>query len=422
MDRLPQNISYNPAFIPNVKFYLGLPGIGGISANAYNSGFNYDGIKGFTDNYGNSGYNPDEFVKSIGDNNRFTAETKENIFSMGFKLKEKGYFSFGLTMNSLVSLKTGSGIAYFLADKDKISHADFPIRVDDVDFLANNYLTMSFTYSRKLNEQLTIGISPNINFNIAGIKAKGVSYIINLKNPQSSKREYDETFFGDLVLGLPVEINPVAIAGGKLDSDQNFLRDNWGDDVSISDLLKNKSLSLNLGATYSLEQWVFSASILNIGASSWKNNGYRFIGDNEITLVSEVPKIKIGIPTKIYIAANRQFTPKWNYGLVLNNTFYYSGSNASATLSLNGGVGRMLSTSFSYTAGYKFNNIGWGIRLRFFPGTDLYFVTDNITQLLNYKSAYRVSAAFGINLAFGVKQFSSSVKESEEDPEKLIKN
>ena len=100
----------------------------------------------------------------------------------------------------------------------------------------------------------------------------------------------------------------------------------------------------------------------------------------------------------------RQFSPKWNYALLFNNNFYNSGSVATATASLNGYIGSALSTSISYTAGYKYDNLGIGLRFRFLPGTDLYFVTDNIIQAFNYKNAYRLTAAAGINIAIGVKE------------------
>lgn len=120
--------------------------------------------------------------------------------------------------------------------------------------------------------------------------------------------------------------------------------------------------------------------------------------------------ISIDIPAKIYLGAMRQFSQKWNYGLVLNNNFYSTGPFSTATVSLNGHVGRMLSTSFSYTTGYKFDNLGIGLRLRFFPGMDLYVVTDNVIQAIDFKNAYRLSAAFGINISFGVKNDSHEDK------------
>lgn len=181
---------------------------------------------------------------------------------------------------------------------------------------------------------------------------------------------------------------------------------NWEENLRISDLFKNGNFSLNLGVTYQLNKWDFSASILNLGTSGWKRNANRLVGNNDVIRVYE-EKVKIEIPPKIYLGAARHFSPRWNYGLMLENTFYQGKSMAAATLSLNGAVGRMLSTSFSYTAGYKFDNIGLGFRLRFFPGMDQFFVTDNVIQAFNYKKAYRLSGAVGINFAVGIKNYLS---------------
>lgn len=418
MDRLPQNVAYNPAFVPNVKFHLGLPGMGGVSVNAFNSGFNLNELDYFIDHVGDPGYNPDDFVNSIGDYNTLTSEMQTNIFTLGFKLHEKGYFSVFSTMHNLLTVNATSDIAYLLASYEDLSPEDFPLVVDDVNFLTNNYLSIGFSYSRKINEHLTLGISPKLNLNLLGIKTDKLKYIVTPNEIQQeggfSDMEYNETFEGEAVVGLPAKINPEAINGDELDLDE-FQSTPWDGDLKASDFLKNKSMSLDLGATYEMDQWTFSASILDIGASGWKTNGYLFKGNDDIIKVQELEKISIGIPAKIYLGAKRQFSSKWNYGFVFNNTFFETGSKASGTLSLNGGIGRMLSTSVSYTAGYKYNNLGLGLRLRFFPGMDMYFVTDNLTQAFNYKNAYKLSATFGINFSFGVWDPTKSSSVPEED-------
>ena len=67
------------------------------------------------------------------------------------------------------------------------------------------------------------------------------------------------------------------------------------------------------------------------------------------------------------------------------------------------GMISLKSASISYTAGYKYDNPGLGLRLRFLPGVDLYAVTDNLIQAFNYKNAYRISASAGVNISIGVK-------------------
>ena len=406
MDRLPQNISYNPAIIPKMDFFIGLPGIGGMSAQAYNSGFNMNEMDDFVNNLDNDNYNPDDFVKSIGDYNLFTGEASVNMASFGFKLKEKGYLSFLLTMNSFLINKASSDIAYVLADLDNLYPEDFPIVVDDLSLESNAYMNFGVTYSRIINEHLTLGITPRINFNQAGIKTSNLYYKIDYIEPDinSDEDEYVQSYSGEAIVGLPTEINPNAVENGELVLDEGLLAEDWQDDITMGSVLKNKSLMIDLGAVYQLDKWTFSASLLNLGSSSFQNNGYTLTGNNDKVLVTEENKIKIGIPVKFYAGVMRQFTPKWNYALLFNNNFYSTGSVASATASLNGYIGSALSASVSYTAGYKYDNLGLGLRFRFLPGTDLFFVTDNILQAFNYKNAYRLTAAAGINISIGIRE------------------
>lgn len=409
MERLPQNIAYNPAIMPKMKFFIGLPGIGGAAFQAYNSGFNFNQLDEFGTNLEKENYNPDDFVKSIGDYNLFTAEASMNVLSFGFKLKEKGYLSFLVTMNGLLINKAASDIAYLVADLDNLSTESFPVIIDDISVTANNYLNFGFTYSRIINEHLTLGITPRINFNQAGLKTSDLYFKIDLDESalNSPENEFIQTFTGEAVLGLPTKINPEAINNGELDFDAGLLHENWLEDIGFGSILKNKSLMVDVGATYEIEKWTFSASLLNIGASVFQTNGYELRGKDDKVLVNKAEKVKIGIPAKLYLGAMRQFSPKWNYALLFNNNFYSSGSVATATASLNGYVGSALSTSISYTAGYKYDNLGFGLRFRFFPGTDLYLVTDNIIQAFNYRNAFRLTAAAGINISFGLKEEST---------------
>lgn len=404
---MPQKQTFNPAFIPKVDFFLNLPGINGISVNAYNSGFNYSELDNFLDQLNNPNYNPDEFIGSIGESNRFKSEARANIFGFGFKINDKSFFSAHISSNHTLNINAESDIVYLLTDYNDIDEIKFPVVVDGVDLMMNNYMNIGINYSRRLNENLTIGINPNINYNLAGIKTKNLSYVVDIESEDEyGYHEYNETISGEAVLGLPVQINQNAISNNELNLEQGLLPDNWVEELKISDLFRNGNFSVNLGATYQFNKWDFSASILNLGTSAWKRDAYRLVGNNDIIRVYE-EKVKIGIPPKIYLGASRQFSPRWNYGVVLENTFFPGKSMAAATLSLNGAVGRMLSTSFSYTAGYKFDNVGLGFRLRFFPGMDLFFVTDNIIQVLSYKKAYRMSGAVGINFAVGIKNYLS---------------
>ena len=402
MERLPQSIAYNPAIMPKMDFYIGMPGIGGVNTQLYNSGFNYKELEDFSNKLKSDNYNPDEFVKSIGDYNLFTGEASVNLASFGFKLNKSGYLSFSLALNSMLINKASSDIVYLLSDLDDISEEDFPVTIDGISINGNSYLNFGITYSRKINEHLTLGITPKINFNMAGINTSDLYFKVEKEETSEddfNEDDYNQTLSGKVYLGLPTKINPGAVDNGELILDEGLLPENWIDDYNLSRMLKDKSLMVDIGASYEFEKWTFSASILNFGSSVYKTDAYFLNGNNDKVLVSDKNKIKIGIPTKIYLGAMRQFSQKWNYALLFNNNFYSSGSVATATASLNGNISNALSTSVSYTAGYKFNNLGIGLRIRFLPGTDLYFVTDNLIQAFSFKNAYRLTAALGINIA-----------------------
>lgn len=400
MDRMPQSISLNPALAPHVKFFVSL---GGTSLNIYNSGFNYNEIKNFTDNLTTPGYNPDEFVNSIGKYDELISVMNTNLFLAGVKLKDKGYLSFSVNMESSTEFRTASNIAYLLSDFNDIESIKFPITVDGIDVRMTNYLSIGFAYSQKITKNFTLGISPHLNLNLMSLKTSNLSYTLNEIMVDADSIQFKSTMAGKAQLGVPFDLNPNALNGEQLYLNQNIFPDHILNEFNLSNLLKNKSFSVDVGGTFTLAKWTLSASILNFGSSSLHTKGYEITGDNNETLLAKkTENLSIGIPTKILIGLSQQFSPKWNCGILLRNTSYNWVTEKSATVSLNGSIGQKLSTSVSYTAGTKFNDFGVGIRMKAFFG-DTYLITDNITQILNIKNTNRLTFSVGMNFDFGTK-------------------
>lgn len=400
MDHSPQNILLNPAFSPNVKFYLTA---GGTSFNVYNSGFNFKEFQDFVDNLGSEEYNPDEFIHSIGEYNKLRSDIQANLFSIGLKLNKKTYLSVALSMNSLTELRAASKIAYLLTDFNDLSTSTFPLTIDGIDLKTNNYLSFGFTYSRKITEHLSLGISPHLNLNLVGINTRNLSYTVNRDQSDYDNIEYKTSISGEATLGLPFDINPKALNGDILNFDENIFPDNLRDYSTLSNLLKNKSFSFDIGGTYKLKTWTLSASILNVGSLNWQTNGYNIQGDGEDIIAKKTDKIAIPLPKKIFVGLSQQFAKRWNLGVLYKNTAYYWEPEKTATFSLNGSLGKVISTSFSYTAGSKYNDFGVGLRIRTPLGLDTYFVSENISQLFHIQETNRLTFAFGMNIAFGLK-------------------
>lgn len=414
LENMPQQQQFNPAIMPTGKFFIELPTIGGVMANAYNSGFDYNDLDYFIDHVGNANYNADEFVNSIGETDEFYGDLSANILSFGFGLNKKSYLSFNYALKMSMYMNASSDIAYLFVDEDDLSPDKYPLEVDDINITTSVYSSLGITYTRKINDNLTIGITPCLNFGLAGLKTNNLAYTSIREDSGYGYYDYDYTIDGEAFIGLPTEINPQAIKNGELDTDEDILPDNWDDNYSV---FQNATFSINLGGIYELNKWKFSASVLNLGNTKWKQNGYKLKGEeiineyNEEEIVIKVSdeEVKIGIPTRLYFAASREIAQKWNCGLLIHSDFYDGTTSTSATASLNGKITNNFTTSVSYTAGYDYNNIGIGARIRFLPGTDFFFVTDNLIQCFSAKKATRASFALGINLLFGVENRSNKL-------------
>ncbi len=399
MDRLPQIQQYNPALVPKVKFFLELPVIGNNQVELNNSGFNLGQFLDFSDNLNKANYNPDEFVNSLGDYNKTTGELRKNLLNFGFSLKKNGYFSMGFSVRNGFDITAPSDVVYLLVDNEKIADK-MPLAINETNVRMNVFSQLSFTYARTIGTKLSVGITPKLIGALGGIYSEK----INTEIRQTAPGEFDAKFDGKVQIGLPVPINPAAIGNnGELDTNEDLLDPDWAKNLSAGSAFQNSTLAVDLGANYQLnESWSFSASLLDIGGSNWKKYAYDISYNGETATVKDLSKLKMKIPSKILVGADYKLSGDWNAGFLFRNVGYESGNFSAATLSLNGYVGRMLSTSVSYTAGHRFDNLGFGLRLRFFPGTDFYLVTDNVLQAFNYKSIQYSRLSFGINLAFGV--------------------
>lgn len=406
MDRLPQIQQYNPALMPKVNFFLNLPGIGHQQIELNNSGFKLGQFLDFTDQLGTSNYDPDEFINSIGEFNQTTLEARTNFLSFGFKLKKNGYFSMGLSQRTFLDMTAPSEIVYLLDDFEKIDDR-LPVHIDGVNLQMNTFTQLSFTLAKNVTEKLTLGITPKLIGSLGGLTTEKLTMDIE----KIGLDEYDVKFDGKMLVGLPVPINPAAIGSdGELDPDQDILEEDWLDNYSVGNLFQNPGLAIDLGANYQITpEWSVSASLIDLGRSSWRKNAYHLSYDLDNSKVEDLQKLRIKIPAKFYLGANYLLSPFWNAGFLYRNVFNESKNYHSATLSLNGYVGRMLSTSVSYTAGQKFNNLGFGLRLRFLPGTDFYVVTDNMLNVISYRNIQYSNVAVGINLALGVRQNNSGL-------------
>ncbi len=213
-----------------------------------------------------------------------------------------------MDFNNLSSIKADPEIVYLLTEYDNISLESFPLEVNDISIQTNNYFSLGFTYAREIIDGLTVGIHPKVNMNAFGLKSDNVSYIADV-NWNGVDYDYDVRIEGDIYAGLPVAINEEAVGTTDIDY-ENLFDDDWDDNISMSDIWKNKTVSFDLGASYEYNKWSFSASILNLGSSKWKGNTYKLSGSNDVMQITKLDKLDYSIPTKTWLSARYKFSEK----------------------------------------------------------------------------------------------------------------
>ena len=206
-------------------------------------------------------------------------------------------------------------------------------------------------------------------------------------------------------------------------------------------------MAVDIGATYRLlDKLTFNASLIDIGGIGWKNDlyeytldktkaNYTFSGINATDLVNgtasdymdaQVDSIKNNfklqegtttsfrtpLPAKMFLGANFELMKSLSVGTVFFAEKFQGRFSPGWTTSLNHHLGRVISTTLSYTMSNRsYNNLGAGLSFNFTP-IQLYIVGDNLLRipsslivqknLNNYiNTAQVINVRLGLNIVVG---------------------
>lgn len=262
----------NPAEQPVGKFYIGFPALSTIGVTAGNSDLVFtDVIKNiyrdgrnqsvlFCDKDANG---TTDFLKAFNGNERVFAAYRLNLIDFGFRLREKNYVTFAISNRMETVAKVPGAFADFaLSGMQDGRVYDF----DANDLSVNSTLFTEFAvgFSRKVNEQLTVGGKLKFLYGHANIKT-------DFKDIQITGSEDMWCIKGDAsVHGAVPGLKIIDDENGKIDS-VDFDDDN----MSTSDYIKpqGKGFAVDLGATYQLlPQLKLSASVVDLGFIHWTKN------------------------------------------------------------------------------------------------------------------------------------------------------
>ncbi len=418
MERVPQRLSLNPAFIPADNSYLGLPFISETKLN-FSEPVRFNQV--FTKEADDSLLlNPEVFLNKFSKNNRLHMNFSTAVFSFGtkiskgkyfinFSLKEKVTQDVSLPENLFRMLWYGNGSPEFFGKSTTFS----PRMSGSV------YDEWALTFAgTAMDHKLTYGIT-----------AKYLAGYFNVKTRKADFTFYTDTAFYDIHLSSDMEV----MTAGVYQSDQYF-------DQRVSSILfpGNHGLAIDIGATYKIDdRFSVSASMIDLGFIRWKSRTMSFVSkepgkefiysgmtiDNfmemftdfssfgrkisdslfKLIKIDSVKDVKYtaGIPVRFNVGGSFQFTPKSSVNLLLNgvscNHHFYTAISAAYTLNWT----KALALNVTYSIyNRQYTNVGLGFTLNAGP-IQLYLVSDNVPGFIFQRGTNNGSFQFGLNILMG---------------------
>lgn len=251
MRRIPQASYANPAFTPELKFYVSIPGVSSISAAYNNNGFKYNDV--ITHRADDSlMIDQHKLLNALKANNDMGIRINEELFALGFwrgknyislSLNTKAIFNFHYTKDFMALLINGN--AQFIGQNVDLSRTT-----------ANGiaYGEAALGFARQVNPKLTVGARLKYLYGIAAITTKNAK--LSLTTDQNT---FDLTAVSDIRVNM------------SQPTDKN-------DKFDMNAIFSNPGMAIDLGVNYALtDRIALNASILDIGSITWKKKVTNYV-------------------------------------------------------------------------------------------------------------------------------------------------
>lgn len=452
LSNLPQRYRLNPAYQPEYKVFVGLPGLSGISVNYLNSSFTPEDMLYKRDDSVYMDIN--KFYKSLHKRNYIYFNNENSILSIGVKAKS-WYGTLDITQKNDFLFRYNKDLFTFL----KYGNMDHPsMDFGKLGVNANSYVEVALGLSKQVNQKLTVGARLKYLLGIANIRMTDSNLDIVTDNDGSMHLHSRQ----NIQISAPVNIRNER-TGQPFPLNQPIDWDDFDfntDDIDVSSILhtKNPGFAIDLGGEYQFnDQLKLFASLTDLGFIHWGNKDYNYNFYQDATfdwegadISNSINKNNVGhisidsafqkitddlkdnfrlknkggayntfLSPKLYLGATYQLNRTFDVGglfraSVINNMFI-----PSFTASVNGRLIRNVSASVSYslTRG-SYVNVGAALTAKLGP-FQLYLETDNLLAC-NYTNTQSANARFGINLLFGHKDHKKKSKITEGEPVEVV--
>jgi|GEM_PF-2338277 len=421
MQQIPQSNLINPAQIPLVKGYFGLPVLSGVRLGGGSSGFNYNDFDraSMTDAYD---FDYDGLSSQLKSGvNRVMTDTEIRLLSFGSRVG-KGYVNFDI---GDVFYTSGNhtpdmwNMFHDIQQNNLLSgQMDTTYNQSQQAFSGAYYRSYSVSYAHQVFPNLSVGGRFRYLQGVAGVWTDNQNLMLHYPG--------DGDYFQ--VMGR-MDI----LAAGVSESDESS---------SVFSRLfpgGNSGFAFDFGGVYRITDRIeASFSAVNIGQINWKknvtyqvvSNPFEFsavdidehvdswleLGENLVDLEPDTTGVRFTtpLPMRFYLGGNYYFRPNTSVGLVVNPVLYNGTTDVAVALSGNTRLGKVLGLSAAMAFNrYQAFNLGAGLTLDL-GVLQIYAITDNLPAAFNWRDAQAVQAQFGLNFNFGSMKREETMPE--EDP------
>lgn len=432
MKGIPQSRQINPAFVGQESgFYISFPGLAAFDFSTRTNGWSYNDLI----HYG-TGQQADSliidlngFVEHLDGNNRLMQTAAFTVLDFGFRY-EQSMFTFTLTEKEFAEPFFGENLVRLVRDGNA-PYMGQNFNTGHFGLNGQHYREFAFGYARKMNDQLTIGVTTKLLFGKSAIRSRELQAEVWTAADGSS---VDLTSSGTINISAPVDYT----------YDENGYVKEVDSRFDAEEYLKNSSnfgLGLDFGLDYNVTEAVrLNISIIDLGFISWKsdlntleqngsftyrgidvtnsldkdNPGYESteeafeaLGDSikdAFKMSNQQDGFTTSLPTRIYLGGTYEASESWTFGGLARVRLYDNKANLAFTASANARVGRVLDLSASYSImDHAYNNLGLGFGLRGGP-FQVYAVTDNILAVVKPSTTSTINMRLGMNFIFGDNQ------------------
>ncbi len=444
----PQTRWLNPAKQTECKFHLGgaiIPITGQllfpVHINYGNNGFALKDMLQYNADMdslvlpGFKGYDWNQLEGNLREVNFMTFETHINWLTVGYKFKD-WYIGLDVTDKIDARFSFNQDLIRFAKEGNAQTFLTETANLGDLGITATAYSEYAVNVSKKINPQLTVGLTAKVLFGKSNIWTE--RSIIDLST--NNNDNYPITVNADVMVHSSQPAYEIKEMYYDYQGD-SLVFETEEQTVDPADTylnFKNMGLGFDVGAIYKFNDKIeLQASLMDIGYINWKTNphtlsvkgeyywdGYDFqpqLTEDE-DLITEAndslkhhiinifePSLqkdsyKTYLTPKAYLGASYKLNHKIKAGLLLRAAFYQQAFHPSLTLSANFRLARWFETVASYSIinnSYSNVGIGFAARAKWFQ---FFMMSDNVFGFIWPQSTRNINFRMGMNLIFGCKK------------------